>query len=144
MTSIDTAAGVRWPAPAVLAGIGFGAAQAALPLALFWLAPATVQSLMLTMIAGVYIGFAVADGRPRIIAIEATIVVAFVLLAAVAVTSSPWVLVFAYAAHGVKDAWQSRTQFVANTRWWPPFCAAVDWFVAAALIVEIALGVRFR
>ena len=30
-------------------------------------------------------------------------------------------------ATGSKDLWQHRTQFVANTRWWPPFCLVVDW-----------------
>jgi hypothetical protein len=144
MSAVHTSAPTRWAAPAVLSGIGFGALQVAAPVALSWVAPATVQSLALTMIAGVYIGFAVADGRPRVIAVEATAVAVFVVLAAIAVTSSPWVLVAAYAAHGAKDAWQSRTQFVANTRWWPPFCAAVDWFVAVALVIEIALGVQFR
>ena len=34
---------------------------------------------------------------------------------------------------GGEDTWQERTHFVANTRWWPPFCLVVD-FVAAALI----------
>jgi hypothetical protein len=43
----------------------------------------------------------------------------------------------------VKDAWQERQHFVANTRWWPPFCATVDWLVAVVLIVEIAAGVHF-
>jgi hypothetical protein len=28
--------------------------------------------------------------------------------------------------------------FVANTRWWPPFCAVVDWVVAAIIVGEIA------
>jgi hypothetical protein len=34
------------------------------------------------------------------------------------------------AGHGLKDLWQHRTHFVANTRWWPPFCMVVDWVVA--------------
>ena len=66
------------------------------------------------------------------------------VLAAVAVIGTPWLLVLGYAGHGVKDYWQERTQYVANTRWWPPFCAAVDWLVAIILIVEIAAGVDFR
>ena len=37
-----------------------------------------------------------------------------------------------------------RRQFVRNTRWWPPFCAAVDFLVAAILVVAIALGADFR
>jgi hypothetical protein len=40
---------------------------------------------------------------------------------------------------GVKDAWQHRTDFVANTRWWPPFCLVVD-FVAATLIAVLLLA----
>ena len=48
------------------------------------------------------------------------------------------------AAHGFKDAWQERSHYVANTRWWPPFCAAVDWLVAGILVIEIAAGVHFH
>ncbi|MEA2444344.1 MAG: hypothetical protein QOJ12_1636 [Thermoleophilales bacterium] len=32
---------------------------------------------------------------------------------------------------------------VANTRWWPPFCMAVDWVVAAIIVGEIAAGMQF-
>jgi len=42
------------------------------------------------------------------------------------------------------DPWQHRTQFVANTRWWPPFCMAVDFVVATVIVVEIAAGLHFR
>ena len=48
------------------------------------------------------------------------------------------------AGHGLKDLWQHRTHFVANTRWWPPFCMIVDWVVAAIIVVEIAAGLHFR
>src|SRR6185437_8959723 len=89
----------------VLWGLVFGAIQAASPLALRWLDQATVQSLLLAMIAAVYIGFAVADGRPRVIAVETTIAGAFVLLAAAGVAGSAWLLVLGYTAHGLKDFW---------------------------------------
>ena len=128
----------------VLWGLAFGAIQAAAPLALRWLDQATVQALLLTMIAAVYIGFAVADGRPRIIAVESSVTGAFVLLAAAAVTGSAWLLVLGYAGHGLKDFWQERTHYVAGTRWWPPFCAAVDWLVALVLLIEIAAGAGFH
>jgi hypothetical protein len=42
--------------------------------------------------------------------------------------------------HGVKDMWQDRTRFVANTRWWPPFCAAVDFVAAGLIAVLLAAG----
>jgi hypothetical protein len=121
-----------------------GAVQAALPLAIRWLPPATVQALLLALIAGVYIGFAVADGRPRVIAVECVVAGGFVLLATTAVTATAWLLVLGYTGHGLKDAWQERTHYVANTRWWPPFCAAVDWLVAAILIIAIVAGVNFH
>ena len=114
-------------------GVVFGVLQAAAPLALFWLDSATVYALSLPLIAAVYIGFAVADGRRHVLAVETTVASVFVVVAAAAVTGSPWLIVAGLAGHGVKDMWQHRTGFVAGTRWWPPFCATVD-FVAAGLI----------
>jgi len=96
------------------------------------------------MIATVYIGFAVADGRPKVIAVESGVAGAFVLLAATGVTGSAWLLVLGYAAHGLKDFWQERRHYVANTRWWPPFCATVDWLVAVVLVIEIIAGAGFH
>jgi hypothetical protein len=60
----------------------------------------------------------------------------FGILSAVAIASVPWLIVFGLVAHGLKDLWQHRTQFVANTRWWPPFCFVVD-VVAAALTAAV-------
>lgn len=134
-------ASIRTP---VLWGLAVGAAQAASPFSFYWLDPATVYALSIAFIAAVYIGFAVADGRPLVIAVECAVAGAFVVLAAVAVTASAWLLVIAFAAHGFKDLWQERRQFVRNTRWWPPFCAAIDWLVAAILIVAIAAGADFH
>jgi hypothetical protein len=139
-----TSAGKRTTRVAVLWGSVFGAIQAASPLAFWWLEPSTVLALSLALIAAVYIGFAVADGRPRVIAVECAVAGVFVVLAATAVTATAWILVLGFTAHGFKDAWQERSHFVANTRWWPPFCAAVDWLVAGILIVEIAARVHFH
>jgi hypothetical protein len=128
----------------ILWGLVFGVLQAASPLSFWWLDASTVYALSIALIAAVYIGFAVADGRPKVIAVESAVAGIFVVIAAVGVTSTAWLLVVGFAGHGVKDAWQERSHFVANTRWWPPFCAAVDWLVAAILIVEIAAGVHFH
>ena len=128
----------------ILWGLAFGAIQAASPLAFWWLPPATVQALLLSLIAAVYIGFAVADGRPRIIAVECVVAGVFVVLAAAGVTATVWLLVVGYAAHGLKDFWQERSHYVAGTRWWPPFCAAVDWLVALVLATEIIAGAGFH
>jgi hypothetical protein len=78
------------------------------------------------------------------VVVETCVAAVFVVLAAAAVTGPAWLLVVAFAAHGIKDLWQHRRQFVAGTRWWPPFCLAVDALVAMILLFEIAAGVRFN
>ena len=142
--AIDTHEGtrqMRWPA---VWGIVVGVLQAASPLAFWWLDAATVYALGLILIASVYIGFAVADGRWLVIAVETNVAAIFVLVAAAAITESPWLLVVGLAGHGLKDLWQHRSHFVANTRWWPPFCLVVDAVAATIIAVEIVAGVQFN
>jgi hypothetical protein len=125
-------------------GRRLGVIQAAAPLGFWWLEPATVYALSLALIAAVYIGFAVADGRPRVIAVEVAVAAVFVVVGAAGVTGSAWLLVAGFTGHGLKDLWQHRRQFVANTRWWPPFCLVIDFVAAAILAVLIAVGVDFH
>ena len=65
------------------------------------------------------------------------------MIAAIAVTATAWLLVLGYAGHGLKDFWQERRHYVANTLWWPPFCATGPLACRTILIVEIAAGVDF-
>jgi hypothetical protein len=125
-------------------GVVVGVASAVLPLATWWVSASSVHALAIALIAGVYVGFAVADGRTHVIAVECVVAASFAILATAAVTLSPWLLVAGYAGHGCKDLWQHRTHFVRGTRWWPPFCAAVDWSVAAIIAVAIVAGAGFR
>jgi hypothetical protein len=124
-------------------GVLLGGVQAASPLAFWWLDPATVYALGLTLIAAVYIGFAVADGRRHVLAVEVVVAAVFVVIAAAGVTGSLWLIVAGLAGHGLKDLWQHRTGFVVGTRWWPPFCAVVDWVAAALIAVAITAGSSF-
>jgi hypothetical protein len=132
---------VRTP---VFWGLVFGVLNVLVPVAFWWLDLSTFHALTIVLIAAVYIGFAVADGRPMVIAVEVGVAAAFVVLAGTAVTETAWLLVIAYAAHGAKDLWQHRSHFVRGTRWWPPFCLTVDWLVAVVLAIEIAVGVNFH
>jgi hypothetical protein len=141
MTVIASPESLRAP---VIAGAVIGVANAALPFAFWWLPPATVYAMGLVFIAAVYIGFSVADGRSKVIAAETAVATVFVVVAAVAVTGPAWLLVVGLTAHGLKDLWQHRTRFVTGTRWWPPFCAAVDWVAAAILAVALAAGANLR
>ena len=121
-------------------GVVVGVVQAAAPPVFPWLQPLTVYALSLTLIAAVYLGFAVADGRRYILAVETAVASMFIIVAAVAVTGSPWLIVAGLAGHGVKDMWQHRTGFVAGTRWWPPFCATVDFVGAGLIAVAVTAG----
>ena len=132
---------LRGPA---ICGVATGVLQAASPLAFWWLEPRTVYALGLALIAAIYIGFSVADGRGHVIAIESGVAALFVIVAAVGVTGSAWLLVLGLAGHGLKDLWQHRTHFVRNTRWWPPFCATVDWVAAGILTAALLTGVSFH
>jgi len=136
----------RWrvlPGP-VIWGAVVGVIQAASPLGFWWLAPKTVYALGLALIAAIYIGFSVADGRWNVIAAECSVAGLFVVVAAAGVTGSAWLAVAGLAGHGLKDLWQHRTQFVRGTRWWPPFCATVDWVAAGILATAILLGISFH
>ncbi len=128
----------------MLWGIAVGIGQAATPLAFWWLDGATVYALGLAVIAAIYIGFAVADGRVKVIAAESSVAFGFVVVSAAAITATPWLLVIGFVGHGLKDLWQHRTHFVSDTRWWPSFCMVVDWIVAAIIAVEIIAGMDFR
>ena len=132
-----TRAAVGW-------GVVVGVATAATPVGFWWLPATTVYAVGLAFIAAVYLGFAVADGRRRVIAVEVAVLSAFVLVAAVAINGSPWLIVAGLAGHGVKDLWQHRTHFVATTRWWPPFCATVDFVAALLVAVAIIAGASLQ
>lgn len=132
---------LRGPA---IGGAATGILQAMSPLAFWWLAPKTVYALGIAIIAAIYIGFSVADGRWHVIAIESIVAGSFVVVAAMGVSGSAWLLVLGLAGHGLKDLWQHRTHFVRNTRWWPPFCATVDFVAAGILAGALLTGVSFH
>ena len=152
MTAPERVAPARWRSPdgagahqlrtPILWGVIWGVVQAASPLAFPWLDNATVYAMEIVLIAAIYIGFSVADGRSKVIAVETGVATVFFVVAAAAVTGSAWLLVAGLLGHGLKDFWQHRTGFVAGTRWWPPFCAAVDVVAAALIAVLIAADVQ--
>ena len=78
------------------------------------------------------------------IVVESIVVAVFFVVAAVAIAVTPWLVVVLYLAHGAKDLWQHRHHFVRGTRWWPPFCFAIDVTVAAIVATQILLGVDFQ
>jgi hypothetical protein len=97
-------------------------------------------TVLLAAIAGIYVGFALMDGRPRIIVLEIGIALAFVLLATVGTQASLLVLALGYIGHGVWDL-AHHPNYVPTrlVPWYPPFCAVYDWLIAAFILVRFVL-----
>ena len=81
-------------------GVLAGAIQAASPLAFWWLDTATVYALGLVLIAAVYIGFAVADGRPKVIVVESGVALSSCWSPRRRSPARPWLLVVGSSATG--------------------------------------------
>ena len=89
---------------------------------------------VLIVIASDYVLFAVMGGSRDALLIELSVMSAFVVLAVIGFKVSPWVLVAAFAAHGVLDFFHAS--IVANPGvpvWWPAFCLAFDVGAAGCL-----------
>jgi len=123
----------------LLCGVAVGVLQAVSPIGFWWLHQDLVWAISLAIIASIYVGFAVADGRPTVIGVEVVVAAGFIILALVAITASPWLVVVGLVGHAGKDLWQHRTGFVVNTRWWPPFCFVVDCVAAAVIAVLLVV-----
>jgi len=86
-----------------------------------------LAALLLTAIAGVYVGFAVLDGRYSRIAVECVVAICFVAFSTAAMIYNPMWLPAGYIAHGVWDFLHHTPVFkVKMPIWYIPFCAAYD------------------
>ena len=98
-------------------------------------------ALLLTGIAFVYVGSALADGRARIILLEALVALLFLGAAFAGLWYSPWVLVAGYVAHGVWDRFHhppgpESLGAAVRARWYPSACLVYDWLVALFVVVR--------
>ncbi|MEH6738220.1 MAG: hypothetical protein V7695_06720 [Sulfitobacter sp.] len=113
-------------------------------LALHLVLPVTVSHVLtatvLTLIAGVYIGFAVMDGRMSRIIIESIAACAFVGIASWALIVAPHLIPLGYLAHAVWGFLHHTPLFkVAMPRWYIPACVVVDVIVGVGLWLIWAL-----
>lgn len=104
-----------------------------------WLSPAArldLHAVLLAAIGAVYVGFAIADGRRRVLVVELAGALLFIGIAAVALGVGAWMLAIGYALHGVWDVVHHRAR-VPNryAPWYIPFCAVYDGAVAAYLLL---------
>ena len=94
-----------------------------------------LASLTLALIAGVYLGFALSDGRLPVMLTELFVALAFTAAALGGAMSWPVWIAVALGAHGVWD-WAHHRERVPTRmpRWYVPFCAVFDWVYAAGLL----------
>lgn len=91
---------------------------------------------ILALIAGIYIGFAVLDGRLSRLAIETFVALLFSIFAITALAINPVWLAAGYIAHGIWDALHHTPLFdVEFPRWYIPMCAAYDVLAGIGLLV---------
>ena len=98
-----------------------------------------LTALLLTVIAAVYVGFALADGRPAVMLQELSAAAFFVLLAALGLWVNPYLWVLGLVLHAVWD-WLHHIE-VVGTRvpsYYPPVCVLVDLLLAVFLAVWLA------
>jgi hypothetical protein len=103
----------------------------------------TVYALSLTLIAAVYIGFAVAAGQPAALAAESGVAGVCVVLAAIAVTGPAWLLVLGLHRPWAQGPVATPPPLRGEHTPVPPFCLVVDWVVAAILVLLITAGLDF-
>jgi len=84
-------------------------------------------STLLALIGGIYVGFALLDGRHGVIARECLVGLAFASFASVSATLAPHLLPLGYIAHGLWDAaHHHRGLDLAMPRGYVPLCALYD------------------
>ncbi len=121
---------------AALVGVGFAAPTIIyllfLPDPLYGLHLA----IFLSTIAGVYLGFSIADGRVRNIILESTVIAIFVALSIIGLNYSLLILAFGYFAHGVWDCVHHPNLVTTQVAvWYPPFCAVYDWSITTFVLI---------
>jgi hypothetical protein len=94
-------------------------------------------AVLLGMIAGVYLGFALADGRLRALRTEYAGIVVHGALAIVALaTGSALVLAAGYLCHAVWDSLHPRTVDTVVPWWYVPLCVGYDVVVGVYVLVR--------
>jgi hypothetical protein len=127
------------------AAIGALLALAAVPLPLYLSKTHSEEfaAVFLAAAGAVYIGFGLQKGNQSQTATEIVAGAGFFAAALAGLWVSAWTIPIGLAAHGVWDYAHHQNskltfkswRFVAVPVWWPPFCAAADWLMAAYLAV---------
>ena len=123
---------------ALLAGVVLGLASDAVLLALPRQQARRLSGAGLAGTGGVYLGFAVADGRRSALLVQAGELLGFTALAALAVQrDSPVLLGAGWLAHPIWDVLHYGGRGPTQVRsWFPAFCISYDVALAAPLLTD--------
>lgn len=95
-----------------------------------------VTAALLTVIAAIYVGFALSDGRPEHILQESAAAALFVLLALGGLWLTPYLWPVGLFLHGVWDLLHHKQGIRTRVPpWYPPICVVVDWLLALFLLL---------
>jgi len=88
-------------------------------------------SILLAVIASIYVGFALSDGRKREILIEISGMFFFLVLAIFGLWVSPYFLISGYLFHGVWDVIHNHKIIQTEVvEWYRILCLVYDWVIA--------------
>jgi hypothetical protein len=123
---------------ALVAGVISGGATLIIPSLLSADIAFGLLAILLGMIASVYLGYALADGRLRAFQVEYVGMVAFAALATVALARhSALLLALGYLGHGLWDLLHHRREVeVHMPRWYVPVCLGYDTVVAIYVLIR--------
>lgn len=94
--------------------------------------------ILLAMIAGVYIGFAVNDGRRHLLVLEIAVALGFCALVFLGMWKWPILIALGYFLHAVWDFLHHPLKLGARTRqWYPPACVIYDVLVGGFIYFQL-------
>jgi hypothetical protein len=123
---------------ALAAGVIFGGITLIIPSLLSRDTAFGLLAILLGMIASVYLGYALNDGRLRAFQVEYVGIILFAALATIALTrGSAMLLALGYLAHGLWDLLHHRRGVEVRMPWWyVPLCLSYDTVVALYVLVR--------
>ena len=123
---------------ALVAGVIFGGVTLIIPSLLSRDTAFGLLAILLGMIASVYLGYALADGRLRAFQVEYVGMVIFAGLATIALARhSALLLALGYLAHGLWDLLHHGRGVEVRMPWWyVPLCLGYDTVVAGYVLVR--------
>ncbi len=123
------------------AGLGLALATMLASLTLGEVQRLEFHAVLLTLIAAVYVGFALQGDFTAGVWPELAAAAGFTLLALLGLWLSPWLIVAGLGLHSVWDILHHNGVGFLKTRapqWYIPFCVGYDWLLALLLGVRLS------